>query len=269
MLLDHVTSQRAAEQPPEHPRLGLSDGEGLQVRLDVRHEERWHGNCPPTGFALRGPEHQSAVAQLMLLLLDREETVEEVDVASLESQQLSDPEPAETRHEDEKTHVRRHRICRCEHLHHRGSRPLCRPLDTRAGQLAGVRDDELVMDRGSENRSEQAIALGRGVGADGFRRHEGAVPLSYETRRERIEVDGTKSGKDVTPELGLIGLAGAETQARSRRQPGRRVLLERDPTGVGIHPCTAEHVGLDRDGEPVRVAPCAKGPGPFAPVGAR
>jgi hypothetical protein len=91
----------------------------LEVSFELGDEKCGNGDRPAAGVALRRPEHEQPVAELVLLLLDRHERAEHVDAAAFEAEELAEPEPAEAGEEHEDPQVAEHRVGNCEDLRDR------------------------------------------------------------------------------------------------------------------------------------------------------
>ena len=118
---------------------------------------------PGTGFALRRSEHELAVGELLLLLLDRDRVVEQVHVAPLQTEQFTDSKPDETRDQHEDSVAVVDAFGDVPNLLSGRDRPLGGPLDARALHDARIAEDELVGDGGREDRAQKPVALRRGV----------------------------------------------------------------------------------------------------------
>jgi hypothetical protein len=69
--------------------------------LELLGQERRKHQRPHARFALRRSEHELTVGQLLLLLFDGNRVMEQVHVASLQAEQLTDAQTDEARNQHE------------------------------------------------------------------------------------------------------------------------------------------------------------------------
>ena len=175
--------------PGKDPVARARAAEARQVLLELLGQERRQHERAHACVALGRPEHELAVCHLLLLLFDGDRLVQQVDVASLQAEQLAHAQPDEARDEHE------HAVSVADAF---GDRPdliggrdraFSCALDAGTADDARIAKDQLVGDGRRKDRAQKSVALRRRVRAETGSARETGVPLAHRFRRELGQLD--------------------------------------------------------------------------------
>lgn len=162
---------------------------------------------------------------------DRDLSAVEVDVAASQSEDLASAEADEGSEEGDASHPLGEVLDKVVDLGDCGDRALVGWFDAGALDGAGVRRHEAVLDGGRQDRTEQAVALGRGAGAGSVGSSEAGVPVADLGGRDPGQSAGAEARGDVQSGLHEVEVLDPwPERLASLREPGvdpaRRVLGE-------------------------------------------
>jgi len=189
----------------------------------------------------------------------------QVEVGSLQAEQLSSTQPAPGGEEDQGTKAGVDGIGERVDVADGGDRSLGGSLDAGALDLAGATDDDLVGHRCAHHGPPQPVGLGRGRRTGSLGAAQAGVPGA--------DLGGAQAGQggvievreDVTVEEALVQLAGTRTKVAAMRHPLAGPLGQRDVSHAGVHPRPTGAVGSLKSGPGRCIASGAEGAGVCVP----
>jgi hypothetical protein len=198
--VQHERSQRATLHTGEQGRFLGRSREPVEVIGNHRKQMWRNADAAATGFGLRRSDYHLAVLKPLSRSLDPELARSEVDVTSLQSQQLASAQPAPRRQENNQLKPLAYRIREQLHFDDARDRPLGSTFDAGALDRAWRSHNELVSHRDSQDRAQKAIGLRRSRGSRSVRASEAPVPVPHGERLDSRDRTVAEFGKDPTPQ---------------------------------------------------------------------
>ena len=151
VAIDGTLSQYLGAFPGEELAVRAGRREVGEVALEFGDEERGERDGPNACFGLGGAHDERSAVEFDLLLLHANGSVEEIDVAAFEAQELASTEAEKAGEQDQASVSRRCGVGECPDLFDGCHRPLGGSLGSCSFDDAGVADDQLVDDGGLED----------------------------------------------------------------------------------------------------------------------
>src|SRR6056297_2764345 len=193
-----------------------------------------------------GPERRPLTLDVVQGLSHAQLAALEIDVFERQTGEFAESQAACSSRPDQALEPRVNCDSECSNVVPREQRALDHSLGRGTLDADRIAGNQPVVDGGGHDRTKQPIDLRHRVVVQAAR-CEPAVPRPHVDGVDVAEMHVGEHRNDVS-ELALVDLARPRTD-RPIGNPPRRVLAERDATGVGIDPDASDHVGLD-GGEP-------------------
>jgi hypothetical protein len=223
VFVDRQPAERAAALARKHSTVNARGSEPGQVLFEGLDHERRERNRADTRRCFRRAADDCAVAEFLLLLLDRKRPVQQVYVPSFEPEELALAEAYEAGEYDKASIPAGHRVRELPYLRNSRNGPFRSALDTRPIDLARIPHNPFVGDRGREDGSQQPVALCDRRSTELLT--ELRVPSPNGVGRDAVEGHVFEDGSDV-PKLRPIGLSCTRPQIGLRIEPVVCVLAE-------------------------------------------